>query len=246
MTEDVGEQFAFWLEPGVDAPEELAVVAHVFEHLHRHHPVIAIVGFEGVDVFGDDLEVVQSPFPGLPLDMLALGMRIGNGSDSGLRVPFRHSEGKGTPSASQFEDRLAVFQPGMFAGQFEGPVFRRRQIADEFIKVTTAVLEVFSQDQPVELSRDFVVLLVGFVRKHGHGRGIGFLDIFFGQFGIGLAVIRQALPESFAAEVADARPDEEIRNQAAFGKFNEGIGQAHESVFLFLGIQGKKEEVRSR
>ena len=153
----------------MDPPEEFAVVADVFEHLDGDDPVKALLGFEGIDVFGDDLEVFQSAFPGLPVDMFALGMGIGNGSDLGLRIIFRHPEGEGAPSASEFENFLTIFQSRMFAGEFEGPVFRCGQVADEFFEVTTAVFEVFSEHQLIELGRYFIVLFVCFFREHCHG-----------------------------------------------------------------------------
>ena len=63
----------------------------------------------------------------------------------------------------------------------------------------------------------FVVLLVGFVRKNGHWGGVRIVEVLFGELGIGFAVIGEALLESFAAEVADACPDDEVGNQTALG-----------------------------
>ena len=89
------------------------------------------------------------------------------------------------------------------------------------------------------------MLLVGFLGHHRHGGGIGFLEVFLSQFGIGLAVIREALPEPLAAEAAYARPDEEIGDQSALGELDEEVGKVHEADSLLLGKRGKKDGVRS-
>ena len=53
------EKSSFVIQPPADTLEQLAVVAHVFEHLHGHHPVKAPVNAKVVHVGRDNLQIVQ-------------------------------------------------------------------------------------------------------------------------------------------------------------------------------------------
>jgi len=81
----------------------------------------------------------------------------------------------------------------MLAGQCEGTVFRLVEGIIFGVVVAAAILVVLPQGIAVKLRRYFVVLLIGFFGKNGHGGGIRFLDVFFRQFGISFAVIGLAL-----------------------------------------------------
>ena len=96
-----------------------SVVAHVFEHLHRHHPVEAARRRQNqvVDVAGDDVEVAQPARRGLLLDVQPLRVRIRHGGDARARVVSRHPQAQRAPAAAQLEDALAVGEPGALAGQ---------------------------------------------------------------------------------------------------------------------------------
>tara|TARA_B100001094_G_scaffold302692_1_gene330149 strand:- start:82 stop:468 length:387 start_codon:yes stop_codon:yes gene_type:complete len=119
------------------------------------------------------------------------------------------------------------------------------KVVGVWIEKAATILEVFTEDLLVETSRYFVVLLVCFVRKHGHGGGVGFFYVLFHKFCVGLAVLRFALIYSLLAEVAYARPNYKVWQKAFFGKFDKSVGQAHEEESLFSGGQGKKADVRS-
>ena len=92
VAENVGEKLAAGVEPGMNPAEELAVVANVLEHLDRDHPVESVFRLEGIGVLGDDLEVFQSPLTGLPEYEVALGVGVGNGGNSGIRIVPSHPE----------------------------------------------------------------------------------------------------------------------------------------------------------
>jgi hypothetical protein len=78
------------------------------------------LGVEIVHVGGDDLEVGQAALGGEGLDVLALGVGVGDGGDAGGRIMLRQPEGQAAPAAAQFQDVLAIRHAGALAGQGQG------------------------------------------------------------------------------------------------------------------------------
>ena len=142
-------------------------VAHVLEHLDRDHPVESARGREVVDVGGDDLEVAQPAAFARGLDPLALAVRVRDAGDRRARVllgqpqrqrPQPHPRSRiRMPSATARARRSARASPPR---PRPGSATPRPQAA--------RVLAPRPQDQPEELGRQLVVLLVGLLGHLGH------------------------------------------------------------------------------
>jgi hypothetical protein len=75
VREYVYEQSAVVDQPAIDTREQLAVIAHVFEHLDRHNTVeLAFARIERVDVAGFDGQVLYPALAGHALDRGPLGV----------------------------------------------------------------------------------------------------------------------------------------------------------------------------
>ena len=70
--------------------EELSVVAHMFKHFHRYHPVIGLIGLKGIDIGSDDFEVVQPTLLCGLHNILPLGVGVRHGADAGLGEVLCH------------------------------------------------------------------------------------------------------------------------------------------------------------
>jgi hypothetical protein len=81
----------------------------------------------------------------------------------------------------------------MFASELKGSIFRLVEGLGIGLVKTGAVFEVFPESMAVKFGRYFIVLFIGFFSEDSHWRGIGFFDIAFCEFGIGLAIIVFAL-----------------------------------------------------
>ncbi len=73
-----------------DAAHQLAVVAHVLEHLDRDHPVeAALARREDIHVGGGDRDVPEAPAGRFGQDVLPLGGRVRDPEDARARVARR-------------------------------------------------------------------------------------------------------------------------------------------------------------
>ena len=72
MTENVNEQLSRRNQPGADTPQQFFMVAHVFEHLDRHHAIELLINREVIHVGRDHANVVEASLCSLPFNPLTL------------------------------------------------------------------------------------------------------------------------------------------------------------------------------
>ena len=113
VREDVGEQQAAGFQPAGDVREQPLVVFQMLEHLHGYDAIEpAGLDVESVDVGGDDPEVGEAALFRLGVDVLLLRAGIRDRGDLRGGKFFGVVEREGTPAAAEFEDVLAVGEPG--------------------------------------------------------------------------------------------------------------------------------------
>ena len=76
VAEDMHEEFAVRNQPPADAAKQLAVIAHVFEHLYRNHAIKSLVDIEVVHIADDDIDIADGTVRGLLQDKVVLRRRI--------------------------------------------------------------------------------------------------------------------------------------------------------------------------
>jgi len=108
VAEDVDEELAARDHPALEAPEELAVVPQVLEHLDRHDAVEALAELERVDV-GDEVTDVRETAPlRLRREELALRPRVRDRRHRRARVALRDPEAHRPPATAEVEQRHPV------------------------------------------------------------------------------------------------------------------------------------------
>ncbi len=224
VAEDVHEELAAGPQPAGDAAEQRLVVAHVLEHLDRHHAVEAPFQRQLVDVAGQHLDVAQPALAALPLDELALRRRIGHRDDARARVALRHPQGERAPAAAEFEDVLAVVQSCALAVEPQHQFLRLVQAFVAARVQAAGILEPAAQAQLEEARRQFVVLRVGGVGvdrdRTGAQPGQQVAVALPRARGVGGLLLAQ----SRAAQAADADAGDRIRHPAALAQFDRVHG----------------------
>ena len=148
-------------QPAAEPGEEAGVVAHVLEHLDRDDPVEATVSREVVDVGGDDVDIAEPGRPRLGDDVLALRGGVGQGDDAARRKAGREVQRQRSPAAPEFEDLVAICDPGPLGRQRQHSFFGFGQRLDAGRPPRAAVLEARTEDALEERGRQFVMLRVG-------------------------------------------------------------------------------------
>ena len=162
--EDVDEQTSIGPKPPGDIGQELPVILHVLEHLHRDDSVklpIATGGLEAVHVTGDDLQVSEASSEGFPFDVFPLRAGVGHAGDPGVGVPSGHPERERSPSATQLQDVLPIGQARALASEGEHDVLGLGQAFLEGIIVAARIFKAWTEAQLVEARGNLVMLLVG-------------------------------------------------------------------------------------
>ena len=121
MSEDMHKELTLRLQPSGNPFHQLAVVLHVLEHLHRNGPIIGagLGGRKSIHVRRNDPYIEEFTTMGFSLDVEALRVGVGNGSDGRVGIMLRHPESQGAPTASKFEDLLPVLEFRALTGEIQ-------------------------------------------------------------------------------------------------------------------------------
>ena len=231
MHEDVHKQLPLGPEPRGDPRQELLVVLHVLEHLHRHHAVKRprLVRRKHVHVGRHHGEVGDAPGRRLGLDVLPLGAAVAHGRDPRPGVPLRHVQREGAPAAAQLQDVLPVRQAGALAREGQHGLLRTGQVVAPHPGrvVARAVLEAGAEAQLVQGGGHLVMLLVGLARLLGHSAAAEVLH----KGHVSLRLLLVGAPglarDADAEQVADGGADGEVGDHIQLG--GPGKGRKGES-----------------
>ena len=225
VREDVEEQLTAGFKPAGDAAHELAPVLHVLEHLDRHHAVEArSLGGEDVHIAGDDPDVLEAALRAFEFDVGALGGRVRDAGDAGVRIFIGHPERERTPAAAELEDLVAVpeFGARARAGQHGLLGFADGFIAERVI--AAGIFEPRAEAELIERRGHLVMLFIRRLRLDGHRQRAQ-----LSRKGVDLSeacrrglrtFVREARPE----QTADAPADDAVGQDVLF---DEGIDERH-------------------
>ncbi|MNS98421.1 hypothetical protein D3C72_1327870 [compost metagenome] len=187
-------------------------------------------------------------------DMVALAMRVGHGGDACVRVALGHPQGQRAPAAPQFQDVLAVGQPGALPVQFQHRILGLVQRLAAGTVVAAAVLQAMPQAALEEGGGNLIVLAVGRIHMQGQRAAGQFGDAAAEALRLLLHAAGRLFGQALCAQATDARAQGCIRQPATLGPAGEsalgignrskGRGAVHRNHSLGLrGNQGKNIEV---
>ena len=219
--EDVDEEFAARRQRTRHLGHEQAVVLHVLEHLHGHHPIKPGLGLKIVHVGRDNGQVPQSAPLSLGIDVRLLGARIGDPGDPRPGILFRHPKGERSPAAPELQDTLAVGQlraltrerQHAFLSLVEGVLFAR--------PVTRAVFEPFAQGHLVKRGGHLVMLLVRRPGLHGNRALFEPGDVFHQRLAPELGRGGAFLAQGLAQQIPDPEADQGVGHRIGFKQLIE-------------------------
>ena len=140
---------------------------------------------------------------------------------------LRHPERERSPTASEFEDLLAILELRPLAGEGQHRLLGLREGGVLGGPVTAAVLEARPENLKIKLRRHLVVLFVRIRGVNGDGRGIK-PRAERGKPGIALLKVTPSLfAHFFGKEMPDAATDQGVGNKAGGEK---GVESAHERL----------------
>ena len=222
VSEYVQEQPAIRRQPGGHPRQQIAPVAHVLEHLHRHHPVENAFRLEVVHVGGDHGEVGQAHRRRPRLDLLTLGAGVRYADDCRARIVRRHPKAERAPAAAELQNPLAVGKSGVNASLCKRPFFPLREGGVWRLVQAAGIFQPRPEDEAEEGRRDLIVLGVGLGCAH-RDRAIFHVAHEGG-------VVRSPLCE-FASRTVHEKGDRATRYGVgywrAFGQTRHGLREAH-------------------
>ena len=171
-----------------------------------------------VDVGGEHSDVVDAALLAACLDMFALWRGVGHRRDARIWKALGHPQGQRSPTATQFQDALAIGEFGTLSVDFQHALFGGIQIRRRHIPVARAVLVTLAKTELEERRRQFVVLRVGGVRFDGDGAAAQLVNSFAQAFKALFDRAGPFLAQALGALLADTMANHRIRNQAAFGE----------------------------
>mmetsp|Transcript_11496 Transcript_11496/g.32219 ORF Transcript_11496/g.32219 Transcript_11496/m.32219 type:complete len:202 (-) Transcript_11496:2208-2813(-) len=105
MNEDVNEEHSSRTQPRRYPGQQRLVVLHVLEHFDRHHPIKRLAFKLGRDdVLRLHGQVLDSPGPRLPVNVLFLRPRVRYCRDPGFRQLMGHEQRQRSPPASELQN----------------------------------------------------------------------------------------------------------------------------------------------
>ena len=166
-------------QPARDPAPELAVVAHVLEHLDaddaveplRPDDVRVRPDAEVPDVAGQHGHVAEPSLGRLSEDVLALRRGVRDRDDPCSWEALSHEQRERPPAAAELEDVLTVGDAGSPTGELEHGLLSLREGRHTLRPPSGGVLQVRAEDQAEEVCRHLVVLRVRGIHRHGHGPG---------------------------------------------------------------------------
>ncbi len=108
VREDVDKKLSVWPQPARDALKQGFPIAHVLEHFHGHHAVIAPFSVERIHVRCNDAHVDESALRRARFDESPLRRRIRHSGYAAIRKLLRHPQRERAPTAAQFQNVLTV------------------------------------------------------------------------------------------------------------------------------------------
>ena len=160
VAEDVHEDAPVGLQPAPQPGEELAVVAHVLEHLHGEDAVEGPARIEGGDVGGQGGHAAAPRALARRGDVLGLRARVGHRRHPATWIPLGDVQRQRSPPAAQVQHVHPVLEAGALAGERQHRLLCGRQVMDLRRPQAAAVLEPRPQELGEEGRGQFVVLPV--------------------------------------------------------------------------------------
>ena len=221
MREDVDEELPARPQPARDVCQQPLVVLHVLEHLDGDDAVEpAGLDVEAVHVAGDDAEILQAASRRLGVNELLLRPRIRDAGDTSLGKLLGHPQRERTPAAAEFEDVLAVIEPGALGIEREHPLLGLGERGDARRPERAAVFQARAEAELVEARGHLVMLFVRRRRLDGDGRAAQLLDkrLQVRPLRLGAALVLLAQP--LRQQATDAEAEERVGEEIAF---EEGV-----------------------